>query len=534
MQVAFAGARQLLDPAAHPDVDPAQFEAALQPLLTARLRRLPAELGLHPDRHPVCGLASLAIGGDTLFSRACAELGWPQRVFLPQPRDEFLAATSRKTKQPDFTPEQPAAARALLDQPHVIQERVVAVSRDRTERFQEVNLELVRAADMLVGLLRADQAGEPGGTAEALEHARSRGRPALELRVHVTPGGRPELEETWHHRDRFSPPTLPKELEGLKTGLAGLPSVEAFCGKLMAFGSATSKARQHFFKLGAALVVTAHVLATLAAVAALKLHGAAALPWILGGELLLLALGFGAHRWLHAAHAVRVWAMSRLLAELARSTAALREVPAYLAHLFTLPLPDALRPLLRTLNVLHLRATHRLPPASGQKTGEAQDDLLLKRRDTYVRGRLTDPQRGQIPYYEGQLHRAKRRYELAHRVFLGGSAGAIAATLLKLLLVCHCLPVPAAWHAGGAAWLGAGAILLPVVAVAALSLAAAYDLEARAHTFKEMLDFLRAQAGHLRAAPSEAAFRQLALETEARLLGETAAWYARRAFTGIA
>ncbi len=63
VQVAFAGARQLLDRAAHPGVDPAQFEAALQPLLTERLRRLPAELGLHPERHPVCGLSSLAIGG---------------------------------------------------------------------------------------------------------------------------------------------------------------------------------------------------------------------------------------------------------------------------------------------------------------------------------------------------------------------------------------------------------------------------------------------------------------------------------------
>jgi hypothetical protein len=44
----------------------------------------------------------------------------------------------------------------------------------------------------------------------------------------------------------------------------------------------------------------------------------------------------------------------------------------------------------------------------------------------------------------------------------------------------------------------------------------------------------RARRRRLRRAPTEHACRHLALETEARLLGETAAWHARRAVTGIA
>lgn len=522
VQLGFAGSRALLDAAAHPGVDAAQFDAALLTQLTDRLRRLPAELGLDPDRHFICGLSSLAIGGDMLFTRACGALAWPQRILLPQQREDFLRATG-SDGTPDFSPAQREAARNLFASPHLIQESVASGSPDRHERFQEVNLEIARDCDVLVFLLAAAPAGKPGGTLEALRHATARKRPVLELRVSVGPDGQPRLQETWHHRDKFSPPALPEELAGLQTQLTGLPAVGDYCAVLKGFTSSTSKARQSGFKLGALIVVGAHFLATLCAVRALKWHGTDALPWILGGELLLLAIGLGVHSWLHRSHAVRLWAMARLVSEIARSTQALRGLRAYLAHLFALPLPATLRPLLRTLTVLHLRDTRGSPTTA-----------WTTRREDYVKERLRDAGRGQIPFYQAGQARAARRHRLARGLFLSGSGGAILATGLKLLLVCHCLPVPDTWHDGGTAWLGLLAILLPVLAVAALSLAAAYDLEARAHTFGEMLGFLHAQEEHLRAAPTEAAFRALALETESRLLGETAAWHARRAFTSVA
>lgn len=82
--------------------------------------------------------------------------------------------------------------------------------------------------------------------------------------------------------------------------------------------------------------------------------------------------------------------------------------------------------------------------------------------------------------------------------------------------------------------LGPLAVILPVVAVAALSLAASLDLEGRVHTYREMLVFLEEQKIHLSNAASETAFCRLALETESRLLAETAGWYSRRTFTGVA
>lgn len=78
------------------------------------------------------------------------------------------------------------------------------------------------------------------------------------------------------------------------------------------------------------------------------------------------------------------------------------------------------------------------------------------------------------------------------------------------------------------------AILFPVVAVAALSLAAALDLQARASTYQKTLAFLNSHLKLLKQATSDGEFAELAIEAESRLLGETATWYFRRSYTSIA
>ena len=76
-------------------------------------------------------------------------------------------------------------------------------------------------------------------------------------------------------------------------------------------------------------------------------------------------------------------------------------------------------------------------------------------------------------------------------------------------------------------------IVLPIVAVAALSLSAAADLDARAESFRELHTFLVRQQPLLERAGSLHEFLPLMLETEERLLGETANWYSRRAYLGV-
>jgi hypothetical protein len=202
VQVGFAGSRVLLNPNAPANVDAAGFHDAVQRRLTTRLGQLRAELGL-TDRHFFCGLSQLAIGADTLFTRTCADLNWPQRFFLPQQREDFLNAAG-SSGTPDFTPGQREVARALFDSPHVVQERVVSDSTDRETRFQDVNLELVRVSDVLVCLMRAGADTQPGGTGDLMAEASRRQRPLLEIQVDVGSDGQPAFSEEWHHKERFA------------------------------------------------------------------------------------------------------------------------------------------------------------------------------------------------------------------------------------------------------------------------------------------------------------------------------------------
>jgi hypothetical protein len=145
-------------------------------------------------------------------------------------------------------------------------------------------------------------------------------------------------------------------------------------------------------------------------------------------------------------------------------------------------------------------------------------------RDAYLEERLTCPSRGQIAYYARHLERAGIWRTVLQSMFYFCSAMAMIAVVMKILL-----------HAPGAGvLLGLFAIVLPAVAVGALSLSASFDIEARIHTYAEMLRFLNERVRWIEQSVSEREFMRLAQETESRLLGETAGWYLRRSFTGIA
>jgi hypothetical protein len=274
------------------------------------------------------------------------------------------------------------------------------------------------------------------------------------------------------------------------------------------------------FKYSALTILVTHLLATLCAVLALWWGQPDSVPGLLRAELALLLIGLGIHEILHWSHASAIWGMSRLAAEVARSVLPLANVKTYLSHLFTLPMPDELLPLLRTLNVLHLRESHQLSTATFEQ-----------RRREYIDKRLLDKRSGQIPYYQDRLTPAEFWLTAANWVFRVFSFLAIVASFVKLI---HVAGQHSALEADGVGHaLGTMAILFPVVAVAALSLAAALDLQARASTYRKTLAFLNSHLKLLEQATSDAEFSELAIEAESRLLGETATWYFRRSYTGV-
>ena len=521
VQVGFAGARELFDPPAHPGVDPAVFETAVQEQLISLLRRLPQELNLGPQFF-LCGISQIAIGGDTVFTRACEGAGMMQRIFLPQPREEYLNAVG--SAGPDFTAGQKATARQLLASPHIIQERVVSDAADRHDRFHDANLEIVRVSDVLVCLVGAEGSSRRGGTGEVIKLASKRGHPVLEIQVDVASGA-PVLTPGWHGREDFKRPALPGAIAGAtspKNAPNTLPpSVADYVRGLKNLASRRANWERKLFKTAAFIIIGAHVFATVIAVLALTQHDTAVAS-LLFIELLLLATGFGVHQYVHRTHRLEHWALARLAAEVARSVAAIGRFHVYLSHLFTLPFPSALRPLLRTISVLHLYSTARATRGPWEP-----------QRDTYVKERLVSREaNAQIPYNKRTKESALKRLKIARRAFFWASVLAFSATLIKLLVVRY-LPVGTAsdWIAFFA---GILAVVLPVIAVAALSLAAAFDLEARFATSKEMLAFLDEQKTLLENASSAREYSRLLIETESRLLGETVNWYARRSFVGVA
>ena len=510
----------------------------MQQYVVGLIRDMPAQLGMTRG-HFFCGVSQVAVGADTLFTGACLQLAIPQRVFLPQLRDDYLRAEGSDGTS-DFTDDERERARQLLGLSHVIEERVVTTVSDRHARFEAVNLAILQQSDVLLCVLRESADEQRGGTSDLMQRAAQWGRALLEVRVGVAADGSVGFTERWHRKDGFQAPQFPA-LGGATKPVSGPPALSTYVTTLKDATSVVAKGRQRTFRYAAAVIVGTHAIATLLATFAMRLadeHMSFNLVGpILIAEVVLLLAGFIVHQRLHASRATQTWALARLVAEVCRSVSALRNVGGALTHVFSLPLPSVLRPVLHTLDVLHLQSTRSLNPNDWKE-----------RRDAYVAGRLSSADTGQLEYYRRTLGRARRALTLAHRAFTSCSALAIVCTTFKVVLLLHVLPSLESLSArtgvlAGAVeslgstlyWLLAPlAIFLPVAAVAALSLAASFDLEGRVHIYEEMLLQLKKYERQLNEASSEAEFSALAKSAEGAMLGETATWYSRRAFTGVA
>lgn len=525
VQVGFAGSRSLFDLSQYPDLDPSDLATQALDALVAHLRDLPAALGLS-SHHFLCGISQIAVGADTLFTLACQTLGVPQRVLLPQRRDDYLAAEG-SDGTPDFTPEAQQVARGLLDGPQIIEECVVSHASNRTARFEETNAAILRLSDVVLCLVRDTADSKRGGTEELISQAEAQGKPVARIGVSIEDGKvrlsplKPLVD--WLNGADWALPSAPPELSSLvipALGQAGaLPTSAHFIDKIKRAASDQSKKHSGWFKRSAIIIIGFHLGATVLAVLAGKLQEAI-VPILLCAEFLLLIIGLGAHfRLHHSAHA-RVWAVNRLAAEAMRSLAEVERLCGDLAYPLELPVPERLLPLLRTIAVLHLR-----------RDGSGDPPMWEASRDAYIQRRLTAADNGQVAYYQAQAHRAARSLRVATRLFWLSSFLAIVATAVELLK--HFEYLPAALVPLTDKWGGALAIILPVVAVGFLSWAAAGDLEARAQTFSEMHAFLEKQRERLKATRSEHEFAQLVRETESRLLGENLNWFWRRSFTSV-
>jgi hypothetical protein len=534
VQLGFAGSRTLFNLPPELEGQRAVFELQVEEYLVQALGSLRKELHLK-ENHFLCGISQIAVGADTIFTRACARANILQRIFLPQPRDVYFAGVG--SHGPDFSEAERLKAEKLLTSGHIIQERVVSHAATRAQRFEDCNREILRVSDVLVCIRRPDVRNDPGGTWDFFSLAQRHGKKTLEICVELSSKNEPEFYSKWHGVD-FSPPMLPTSIESvsLLAGAMALPSVADFCAAVKQLASAEAKRHSAVFSRAALVVISTHVIATLCATVALTSHMASEagsgpvpathwwMPALLAVELVVLIGGFMTHLWLHHAKSLKAWTLSRLLAEINRSVTSLGNLHIYLEYLFDLRLPADLRPLLRTINILHLRSTRPFA-----------NDAWETIRDAYVSNRFTDPdpKKGQITFFLGRSESEAIKLRLANAVFVLCSLMAIFATATKFVALAGLLKAPPLFIAAWTNLLGTAAIFLPTLAVGAVSWAAAKEYNARVQSFKGMLDFLNEQQDRLLKATSAQEFHRLVEETESNLLGENVEWYFRTKVIGV-
>jgi hypothetical protein len=529
VQIGFAGSRFLFGPQRlAPDAERAA-QAEVRDALVGRLAELPGHLALAPQ-HVLCGVSQLAIGADSVFTEACRALGLPQRVLLPQPLAAFLAAG--EAGDPDFTPAEQDAARALSASAHIAELRVASHAEDRLDQFEDTNLALLAESDAIVCLLRAGALGRPGGTRDLMQRAAQAGKPVLLLEVSMD-AGQPRLSawsmpEAARLRTLLRLPGMPAEVAGIAwppaapSGGPALPDAVDYIDAVRRFASARTQRVSGGFRRAAITIIALHVAATLLATLAGKVAAPGWIAALLAVELACLGVGLGLHQRVHRSASVRAWARARLLAEVLRSMRSVAATSVAIDYPRQLALPAHFAPLLRTADVLHGLQVRR---AGADAAGD-----WAAQRARYVDERLTGAH-GQLGWFERAAAAATHRWALAQRLFWVFSAGAFGATAAKLAAVQGWWP--GALAPGVSVVGGLLAIVLPVVAVGCLSWAAAADLEARAKTYAEMHAFLGRQVEALKSAVSARDFARAVRETELGLLGETLGWFSRRMWKGV-
>ncbi len=545
LQIGFAGPRDLWSGSNYTQPEADRLTRLIEKLVEV-LKETPGRVDADTV-HLTCGISQVAIGGDFAFTQACGTLEIPQRIFLPQPRNEYLSAKGASGK-PDFDAAQQQEALRLLNLPHIIQEHVASNNSDRHERFSEVNVEIVRVCDVVIGVLRADQDPKQGGTLELVEMAKRRDRHVVVVNLRCVNGSL-EFQVEWHKPVRARKPVLLASLKNLpvmptRISVFDLPSIGEVIKAVKAEASELAKQHRSTFDSSAGTILVTHVTATILATLGVLWSGGehgegsptcgCGMPLCLCGlsglqllmlamlivELVLLIAGIVTHFLLHGRKAAQRWSEARLAAEICRSADA--TTPACrcdLSHLLNLPLPREFRPFVRTLNILQLIAIRH------GKHRPWEDA-----RSTYVKVRCTDGQKGQINYYGGAITKESIQRFVAEGLFRLFTFIAVSAVLLELLYALFHWESLSPYHG----LLGLLAITMPVLAVAMLSWSSSRDHAARIGSYKEVKQFLLDQVPRLQGANTFAEFKQLVRITEIRLIGETLRWYARTEHRDVA
>jgi hypothetical protein len=330
------------------------------------------------ETRTLCGVSSVAAGGDLLFAESCLGLGIPLRVLLPLAREEF-----RK----DF--DEAAWARAEQVMRSAISVETVGSDADRKERYYECGLETVQQSQWLLALWNGQPAQGLGGTEEIVKFAQQMGRPVVWMQSEtgaLESYNRPEDDlkhaaQTRHDKELEFLNRLPWLGEG-STPVSPTELATAWLEKLDR--NAVLVAPQ-VRRLAAFPILCTAVAAFLSA-AAPRMHwpGLLSMPvWLAAGAILgLLASVLPAM--LRLGRRQALWVRIRTAAEVSRAVLAQWHMPSRYLAAGPEILPE-LSGMLRSLDLLKSQAAPAEPLPVGEFVGEYLQKRLLDQKDYFQR-----------------------------------------------------------------------------------------------------------------------------------------------------
>lgn len=503
--VGFAGNRKL------------EKTALIKPRIEEALQQISAQ-----TEAPLAAISSAAKGADTLFVEIAAARKLPWVLLLPFPAAEFFNENDFSSDDlRRLAPLLPTALRTHVEPPP---EQNRPVEEQRDSAFAECAARTVDECDYLIAVWDG-QPGKTGGTGGTVAYAREQRKPLLW--IHADTGAIVRENFPGHTGHPAGPAALPAPAPTGPDG--GLPTLRAtlrhYDEVAMKHGPQAQDlvTRVIFLHLGAtAIGLSAPVFGIVTWVAAIP----ASIK--LGALLYAKNLSHRQH------HMKDEWLRARIIAELCRSEEGTWFLP-YSEKVHQGMAMPGFRNWQRSLRLWRLLA----PPAIGEFPAQ---------RDTYVHARLDDPETGQIPYFTRQLARAKKRHRIWQACASWGTNGAIAASVLVLILLgLHSLwPEARLEQPTGAAdrlveellaWKNPVkfvALVLPLFSAAVFTWLVASDCHRRVERNREMLAYLQVAREKIRRTTTWSGLERRVAETETMLLLEVLEWHSITHFTASA
>jgi hypothetical protein len=434
----------------------------------------------------VYGVASVAAGGDLLFTETCLELGLAVRILLPLPREQF---------REDFDEATWKRAERVLESAMSVE--VVGGSDTREEAYYDCGIETVQQSQLLVALWDGGPARGMGGTADMVDFAKNQNRPVVW--IHSGTAAIQEFNVTDALLDDPEVDYLNSQPEPAEKPPTDTPEdlVRAWFLKM---DENATRVAPNFRRLAAIPILCTATAAIFTGVGPFIGHGG-----IFIGLGIVLGLMAGALPLIMKLnHRQIVWVRFRTVAEICRSLLAFWDTPGPYNLIGPEVMPE-LSGMLMTLNYL------KMSSGSGKRTS------VQKFKDSYRKDRVQD----QIKYFD---------YQFVHSEKMGGGykiadVTAISLALLTsawILLSPHLTNDPLSRH-----WehvISLASVIFFQIATVAGTMLVVNDWQRRRQRFRSLHDLLKAWDKQLELSRTWPILLRIASKVERALLAEVIEW----------